>query len=367
MSMATSKRTIGLALLLALRVHSAFAHGDAVCSPELKKDEIAVVRASVDRAPESLAPRLALADLLVQEGCYDEALHALEAAQERHSRDAELLNKMKLVRSFVSERQFFDGLDTAQAEARLSRNLLRCTRLDDVAACDEAARMKPDNGEIIAAKGAALAKSGRLAEALTVYRRAIALNPANTQIDARLRDVQSQRQRLAAQCTTGEGDAALQACDAALLTGEADEFDMRRRIAVLHQASNRIPEALNAYIAARTLRPGDAAIARAIVALVDSTGRKDATALAVKGASLLALGRAREALPPLEQARALAPDLPDLAAAISAAEQQLRLEQRVASTKPALQPVIVPAVAAQAVQPEPPRLYSNAGMSARSH
>jgi len=366
--MAINKRASGLALLFAmLGAQGAFAHGDAVCSPELKMDEIAVVRASIERSPDALAPRLALSDLFVQEGCYDEALHALEAAQARHSRDAQLQNKLQLVRSFIAERQFFDGLDEAQAEARLSRNLLRCTRLEDVAACDETARLKPDNAEIVAAKGNALAKAGRLAEALTTYHRAAALSPANADIEARIREVQLQRQRLAEQCTTRDDAAALQACETALFAGEADEFDLRRRIAVLHQGANRIPQALDAYIAARTLRPGDAAVAKAIVALVDSTGRKDAAALAVKGASLLTLGRAREALPTLEQARALAPDLPDLAATISAAEQQLRLEERVAATaptSPAPKPVAVPAVQPAA---QPTRLYSNAGTPTRSY
>src|SRR5688500_9451625 len=120
-----TRASLVLAIVLAT-TQVAFGHGDAVCAPERNQAEIAAARATVDRSPDALAPRLSLSELLVQESCYDEAMHALEAAQARHPGDAQVENRLRLVRSFVAERQFFDGLDAAQAEARLSRNVLRC-------------------------------------------------------------------------------------------------------------------------------------------------------------------------------------------------------------------------------------------------
>jgi hypothetical protein len=72
-------------------------------------------------------------------------------------------------------------------------------------------------------------------------------------------------------------------------------------------------------------------VALAIVALTDSTGRRDALALAARGSSLLTLGRATEALQTLRQAEALAPALPKIRTEVAQAEQAAREEARRAS------------------------------------
>ena len=83
---------------------------------------------------------------------------------------------------------------------------------------------------------------------------------------------------------------------------------------------------MDAFIAANVLKQNDKSVALAIVALTDSTGRRDAMALAARGSSLLTLGRATEALQALRQAQALAPALPKIKAQVAQAEQAAREE-----------------------------------------
>jgi tetratricopeptide (TPR) repeat protein len=161
----------------------------------------------------------------------------------------------------------------------------------------------------------------------------------------------------------------LESCENALLVGEADEFAIRQRVAVIHQSNNRLSEALDAYIAARALRRGDEAVAQAIVALVDSSGRKDAGALAARGTSLLTLGRAADALSALRQAQTLAPGFPEIAAAIATAERQVRMDEQMESRRRAatvVEQAPPPNTAAQ-IAAVPERRYSNAATASRSH
>ena len=88
----------------------------------------------------------------------------------------------------------------------------------------------------------------------------------------------------------------MDACQAALLRGSPDEFALLRRKGILLQSFDKPEQALDAFIAANVLKQDDKSVALAIVALTDSTGRRDALALAARGSSLLTLHRASEAL-----------------------------------------------------------------------
>ena len=101
-----------------------------------------------------------------------------------------------------------------------------------------------------------------------------------------------------------------------------------RRRGILLQSLDEPDKALDAFIAANVLKQNDKSVALAIVALTDSTGRKDAMALAARGSALLTLGRATEALQALRRAEALAPALPKLKAQVAQAEQAARGETK---------------------------------------
>ena len=164
-------------------------------------------------------------------------------------------------------------------------------------------------------------------------------------------------------CTDGDGDAALQACKSVLVKGAPNEFEITVRIALLQQGTNQASQALDSYIAANSLRHGDKGVALAILALLQSTPRNDAIALAARGSSFVTLGRAHEALAPLRQAKALEPELPDIDRQIKTAEAQARTESAAHKERPA---EVAALGAAAEVMPEPPS-FSNVAEATRSN
>jgi tetratricopeptide (TPR) repeat protein len=149
----------------------------------------------------------------------------------------------------------------------------------------------------------------RLGEAIGTYRNALPASADREAVNAKIALAESQRHTFLDACETKTGDAALHACEAAWLPGAPDEVTVFKRRGMLLQADNKPSPALDAYMAAARLDPGDHSVALAIVSLSDSTGREDALTLAARGHALMALGRPTEALDPLRQALRLAPDL----------------------------------------------------------
>jgi tetratricopeptide (TPR) repeat protein len=359
MNAGSSARSV-LALLVAgigLPFSPAWADEDAkLCQAAANAPAIAA-KSALEAAPGSLAARFNLADSLIEANCYDEAVHVLEAGEAIHPRNGDLQAKLRTTRSMVSEQHYFAGKEQAELAARVSRNLLRCTKLGDLNACDEALNLKPDDVDLLLAKGDALLKSGRLAEAELALRRAKQVAPDNARVIAQLAAAQSQRQASAALCQKGSGDDALKACQNALSPGAPDEFAIHSRIALLYQQRNQPAPALASYIAANSLKPGDRGVALGIVAITDVDARKDAVALVARGSALLTLNRGAEALASLRQAQSLQPAMPDLRALIARA-QSLASRQVSAQTAAAIE---APAQIVQA------RRYSNAAEPGRSH
>jgi hypothetical protein len=148
-----------------------------------------------------------------------------------------------------------------------------------------------------------------------------------------------------------------------LVKGAPNEFETTVRVALLQQSTNQASQALDSYIAADSLRHGDKGVALAILALLQTTQRKDAIALAARGSSLVTLGRAHEALAPLRQAKALQPELPDI-------DQQIRTAEALARTESTVhkeQPTQVAAVNAEAEAMVEPQNFSNVAEATRSN
>jgi tetratricopeptide (TPR) repeat protein len=181
---------------------------------------------------------------------------------------------------------------------------------------------------LVIAKGDALAHGGRPADAILIYLRAASLLPSDDGVKSKLAAAESQREALVSQCEGNADTGAADACQAALLRGSQDEFALLRRRGILLQSLGKPEQALDAFIAANVLKQNDKSVALAIVALTDSTGRRDAMALAARGTSLLTLGRATEALQALRQAQALAPALPKIKVQVAQAEQAARDEAK---------------------------------------
>jgi cytochrome c-type biogenesis protein CcmH/NrfG len=229
----------------------------------------------------------------------------------------------------VKEEHHLEGADQAEASVRLNRKMERCTREGEVAACDEVLSQQPNNTKILIAKGDALMKAHRGAEAWKAYTRAGELAPKDTALSAKMQALRSQHQALVKRCTDGDGDAALQACKSALVKGAPNEFEITVRMALLQ-----------------------------------STQRKDAIALAARGSSLVTLGRAHEALAPLRQAKVLEPELPDIDQQIKAAEALTRTQPPEHKERPTQ--VAAVSAATEAVGPEPQN-FSNVAEATRSN
>jgi tetratricopeptide (TPR) repeat protein len=343
-----------LCMLVGVSAHAHESGKEGACAASTQRPAIVSARESLQRAPDALKVRLGLADLLIEADCYDEAVHVLEDGSKLHEGNQELATRLRRARSFINERQFFDGLDKAEMEAKLSRQVLRCTRFAEIEACDQALAIKPDNVAAVVARGDALLQAQRPIEALDAYRRATTLDPANAELTKKLTNAQSLRRTVEQRCMSEDGEAALGACQSILAKGAANEFDLLRRIGVLQQAANQPAKALDTYIVANSLRRGDKAVALAIVALVESTGRSDALALAARGSSLVAVGRVREGIASMQRALTLAPGLPGLGDQVVAAERRLRQEERMRESQPL-------------VAATPTRTYSNLQPASRSN
>jgi tetratricopeptide (TPR) repeat protein len=338
----TATSRIYAALLLAAVFFSRLALADgahpASCDSESQSEEVTRARAELNSGPNSLEAQLKLADALIDRGCYKDAVPVLEAGLTQRPRSSELQSRLRAARSMLNEEHFFEGLGNARETAKYQHDQLRCSKLADVSACDDALRSRPNDPQLTVAKGDALLHGGRAADAMLVYRHAQELQPADEGVKTKLAEADSQRQALVSQCEGHADAAAVDACQAALLHGTPDEFVLLKRKGILLQSMARSDPALDAFIAADVIKQDDPSVALAIVALTDSTGRQDALALAARGSALLTLGRPTESLKALQQAQTLAPALPgikaQLARAEHAAQSEARRKARVASAKP---------------------------------
>lgn len=357
----------GVALLLAAFAPVQAHEGGGTCTAS-STPVVTAASAALKSTPASLEARFRLADVLVEANCFDEAVHTLEEGQALHPGNAALLAKLRTTRSMVSEQGYFAGLEQAEVGARVSRNLLRCSRLGDLAACDEALKLKPNDVDVLIAKGDAQLAAGKPADAEQTYKRATQVAPDNAKAASQLVAAHAQRLAALASCQAGSDDAALTSCQSALLRGADDEFAVNTRLAQIYQQRNQPGPALNSYIAANALKRGDRNVALGIVALTEADSHRDAVTWAARGSALLTLKRGSEALTALNQAQALAPGMPELRAQIVQAGALARSEPKPVSGTTAggtLVARVEQPVAAQAA--EPARRYSNSAEPSRSN
>lgn len=301
-----------LALLLICLCRAAWPHeaaSPATCQAAAEQPAIAEAKTALDANPTDLRARLKLADAWGDAGCFGDALQVLQAGEALDPGNKELQTRLRVARSLVSEQGYFDSMDRAAKNATLSRATLRCAKLADVNACDDALNMKPNDPELLISKADALVQLKRPGEAIGIYRTALPVSADREAVDAKIALAESQRRTFLDTCETKTGDAALHACGSASLPGAPDEVTVFKRRGMLLQAGNQLSPALDAYMAAARLDPNDHGVALAIVSLSDSTGRQDALTLAARGRALIAMGRPSEAIEPLRQALRLAPDL----------------------------------------------------------
>jgi predicted Zn-dependent protease len=180
---------LGVVVLAAL-AHAALVSAQptprAACQEGSAPEAVSHARTAFQKNPEELGPRLKLADALVDEGCYEDAVAILEAGQSMYPHDVELSGKLRDVRSMLTEQAYIRGITQAADAAKLQHNQLRCAQLADVEACNEALRSSPNDSSLLLAKADALMQSGHPADAAAVYQNALQLNPGSESLRAKL-------------------------------------------------------------------------------------------------------------------------------------------------------------------------------------
>jgi tetratricopeptide (TPR) repeat protein len=325
--MVTSRAVALLGLALCGTALSREAASPAACLAAAQQPPIAAAKAELTANAADLPARLRLADAWSDAGCFNDALQTLQVAEAAHPHDKELRTRIEVAKSSVSEQTYFDSMDSAAKDARLSRANFRCSKLSELASCDEALSLKPNDAAMLFAKADTLVLLKRPAEAIDAYRRIPATSGNRVAVTAKIASAESQRRSFANSCVNNVGDAALHACEAALLPGEPDEEAILKRRGFLLQADNRLAPALDAYIAAARVQAGDHSVALSIINLSDSTARSDAFTLTARGQAFITLGRPAEAVEPLRAALRLAPDLPEARMLLRTAERSTRVER----------------------------------------
>jgi tetratricopeptide (TPR) repeat protein len=208
------------------------------CAGDPNAPELSDARAALERDPRTLAARFKLADALIQQGCFQEAVRALEEGEDIHVRSVELQVRIRNAKSMLNEQHYFEGLAHAEESARIQRSVLRCTKLGDLEACDIALASKPDDRDVLLAKADGLLQAGRPAEALPLYRRVAQLYPGSEPVNNKIAAAESLSRSLAARCQNGSGDVALAACRRALVHGTEDELTPNNRQTAMVQSAD---------------------------------------------------------------------------------------------------------------------------------
>jgi hypothetical protein len=113
-------------------------------------------KTALDSNPNELRAHFALADAWSDAGCFSDAVQVLQRAESLHTGSKELETRLRVAKSLIGEEHFFDDLDRANADAKLKRDVFRCTSLADTAACAEAVAMRPSDVSLRSAQADAL-------------------------------------------------------------------------------------------------------------------------------------------------------------------------------------------------------------------
>jgi Flp pilus assembly protein TadD len=176
--------------LLALAATGAWSHEAATpsaCQAAASQPPIAAVLAKVARNPDDLRAEVALADAWSDAGCFNDAVNVLQNAAGAHPDIAELQTRLRVAKSLVGEEHFFEDLDRADAQAKLKRDAFRCDTLGDLDACNEAARLQPDDSALLTSWGDALVRAKRPADALQRYHRVASLTGGSPALTDKIR------------------------------------------------------------------------------------------------------------------------------------------------------------------------------------
>jgi len=252
---------------------------DAVsCLSATGEAAVAPCRRELLRDPGNVEIRFALSDAFMGLRRYADAVAVLREGLENFPGNDAIKKKLILAESYLEEQQYIEKQKKNAAAASGSKNqgtqirlsIIRCKKLKGdtaLAACNEGLDMNPDHPDLLTGRGNVWLAKDRFGNAIRDYEAALAADPKNREATKNLRLAQTKREVKITQCLRSDGPDGLKACDAALLTGVPDEFDVQKRRAGLLQAMGREKEAIEAYRAAARLNPDDSQINQSLAAL----------------------------------------------------------------------------------------------------
>src|SRR4051812_48848655 len=82
----------------------------ASCPAGAHSPELDDARTELSRDERALETRLKLADALLAQSCYTDAVHVLEEGEPLFPRNAGIQSRLRAARSNLSEQRYFDGL-----------------------------------------------------------------------------------------------------------------------------------------------------------------------------------------------------------------------------------------------------------------
>jgi tetratricopeptide (TPR) repeat protein len=220
--------------------------------------------------PYDVPVRIAVCEALVADGDLLDAMVVLREGLETCGGRSYACSQMQIALSNVEELADKDTPDL-RAERRREQEFKRQYCLgpsasdESIRACNEALLSYVDEGALYEALGAKYQRRGQPAQALQNLRQAAELLPGDDGPRQLLNDAEQARRELVDACLS-ERD--LASCDAAILPGEPDEFDLQQRRAQLLLGQDRRAGALQAFLTAQSLAPEDVGVATSLLPLV---------------------------------------------------------------------------------------------------
>jgi Tetratricopeptide repeat len=124
----------------------------ATCPANQPGAAVIEAQSAVAQNPDELSPQLRLANAWVDQGCYEQAVATLDATLKQHPHNAEVMAKLRDVRSMLTEQTFIQNVTQAEDAARLQHDQLRCSKFADLEACTAVLRVSPNDPVALAAK-----------------------------------------------------------------------------------------------------------------------------------------------------------------------------------------------------------------------
>ena len=254
---------------------------DATCETVENSSGLAACQRALQHDPQNIDIRIKVSDGLVRMRRYAEAVELLRQGLELSPGETAIKQRLSLAESYLQEQLWIEKQQQQRARAvekstgsendvAARRDIIRCTRLegrDALRACNEGLAKYPHSAALQEGKGDALSAMKQCGRAIRAYEEALRSGGGKDKISRKLNLVQAKRRIDVKKCRLLEGRRALAACDAALIIGAADEFEIRSRQGDLLLALGRTQEAIQSYRSALVLRNSDSTVRRKLTAL----------------------------------------------------------------------------------------------------